>query len=282
MRLTRQKRHVCIGDVHGERDGLVRILKRARLVNKDLAWKGGDTILVQTGDVIDRGPDSEGCVELLRNLQLGAQAAGGQVIRLVGNHELMILEGNFAYVDFENREKVGQELRDDVLTGRLQGAFTDGIRLFTHAGLRPKVLGILLKEMEASASSTRNVPLHHITARMNQILREGVQSGDYSHPIFWVDPERGGTDPAGGIFWGDYDELCDSPEAWRIPQIFGHTPAGEPEMMHCWNGALVDIDLGISGVYGGHLGYLEIRGGSLRAITLDNGKWAATKIPQGT
>lgn len=281
MRRTQQKRHVCIGDVHGEREGLVRILKRARLVNKDLAWKGGDTVLVQTGDVIDRGPDSEGCIDLLRNLQLGAEAEGGQVVRLVGNHELMILEGDFTYVDFEKREQIRQGLLDDVAAERIQGAYTDGRRLFTHAGLRPKVLQVLLEEIEAPASSVRKIPLHHVAARINHILREGIKDKDYSHEIFWVDEQRGGTDPAGGIFWGDYDELCDSPEAWRIPQIFGHTPAGEPEMMHCWNGALVNIDLGISGVYGGHLGYLEVKGGSLRAITLDNGKWGARKIPQG-
>ena len=51
-------RVVAIGDVHGEYDGLVSILQRTGLIDAETHWIGGDTTLVQTGDLFDRGVGS--------------------------------------------------------------------------------------------------------------------------------------------------------------------------------------------------------------------------------
>ena len=59
-----------IGDIHGELDGLKKILIHSRLVNEKDDWIGEKSILIQTGDVIDRGPHSWGCVRLLRSRAL--------------------------------------------------------------------------------------------------------------------------------------------------------------------------------------------------------------------
>ena len=59
---------MSIADVHGDVEGLVSALKAAGLVDKDVEWTGGDAVLVQTGDVFDRGPDSLRAHELLVKL----------------------------------------------------------------------------------------------------------------------------------------------------------------------------------------------------------------------
>ena len=59
-----------IGDIHGELDGLKKILIHSRLVNEKDDWIGEKSILMQTGDVIDRDPHSWGCVRLLRSRAL--------------------------------------------------------------------------------------------------------------------------------------------------------------------------------------------------------------------
>ena len=95
-------RVIAVGDVHGEYDKFRGILLDAKLIDSSGTWIGGRSFLVQTGDMIDRGPKSIESVDLIRSLQEQAQKAGGQVVRLFGNHELMLLEGNRSYVNFLN------------------------------------------------------------------------------------------------------------------------------------------------------------------------------------
>jgi len=70
-----RQRHVVVGDVHGELEGLLEILTHAGLTNGNGNWIGGNAVLVQTGDVIDRGPHSREAVAFLRKLQGQALAA---------------------------------------------------------------------------------------------------------------------------------------------------------------------------------------------------------------
>jgi hypothetical protein len=86
-------RVVAIGDIHGSLDGLVSILQHAELIDRERQWIGGSTLLVQTGDFTDRGPQVRGVMDLLMDLERQAAAAGGQVRVALGNHELMNMLG---------------------------------------------------------------------------------------------------------------------------------------------------------------------------------------------
>lgn len=44
---------------------------------------------VQTGDIVDRGKDTIALYHLFDELRVQAEAAGGAVVSLLGNHELM-------------------------------------------------------------------------------------------------------------------------------------------------------------------------------------------------
>jgi hypothetical protein len=80
-----------IGDIHGEYEKLVRLLKDAGLVGEDLAWTGKDTVVWFMGDFVDRGPDGIAVIDLVMRLQQEAADAGGRVASLLGNHELLLL-----------------------------------------------------------------------------------------------------------------------------------------------------------------------------------------------
>eukprot|EP00262_Sarcandra_glabra_P008009 TRINITY_DN2117_c0_g1_i1.p1 TRINITY_DN2117_c0_g1~~TRINITY_DN2117_c0_g1_i1.p1 ORF type:complete len:341 (-),score=55.70 TRINITY_DN2117_c0_g1_i1:288-1223(-) len=62
-------------------------------------WTGGETVLVQLGDILDRGEDEIAILSLLRSLTIQAKAEGGAVFQVNGNHETMNVEGDFRYVD---------------------------------------------------------------------------------------------------------------------------------------------------------------------------------------
>ena len=57
--LTVPKRIVAVGDIHGDYDKFLAVLKLCQVIDGNARWSGGATHLVQTGDVLDRGPDSK-------------------------------------------------------------------------------------------------------------------------------------------------------------------------------------------------------------------------------
>lgn len=95
----------AVGDIHGDYPKLTQILTSAGLIDKNGKWTGGDATLVQTGDFLDRGPDIIPVMDLLMNLQREAPKSGGNVIVLLGNHEMMNIMGDLRYVTNETFAK---------------------------------------------------------------------------------------------------------------------------------------------------------------------------------
>jgi hypothetical protein len=92
-------RIVAIGDLHGDYGVWLDIARSAGLIDARNRWAGGNTIFVQTGDIVDRGADSLKIIRQLQSLQKEAPKAGGKVIVLLGNHEAMNVTGDLRYVD---------------------------------------------------------------------------------------------------------------------------------------------------------------------------------------
>ena len=92
---------VAIGDVHGDLTTLRGLLRSLGLVDSGDRWQGGKRHLVQTGDVLDRGPDSRKALELIMRLEKEAEAAGGRVVMVLGNHEVMNVCGDLRYTTRE-------------------------------------------------------------------------------------------------------------------------------------------------------------------------------------
>jgi serine/threonine protein phosphatase 1 len=139
---------VIIGDVHGERDRLARLLDR-------ILTRTAHVVLV--GDYVNRGPASAGVLDLL--VQLRAEAKG-KCTFLAGNHDLAFLEyvetgsfGRFAAIGgLQTLHSYLGDVRGDVhaaLLERLPGehvAFLRALRpcweatgmLVSHMGYSPE------------------------------------------------------------------------------------------------------------------------------------------------
>ena len=95
---TGVERVVAIGDIHGNYHQFVALLRSAGLIDDSENWVGGRAHLVQTGDVVDEGPESRRLMDLLMKLEEQAKSAGGMVHCLIGNHEAMDAYGDLRFV----------------------------------------------------------------------------------------------------------------------------------------------------------------------------------------
>lgn len=95
------QRIVAVGDVHGDFDGLVDILSATGLIDGDLAWTGGSSVLVQTGDLLDGKSRVRDVLDLMMRLQTEAREAGGDVVVLLGDHEVLSILGELRDVSPE-------------------------------------------------------------------------------------------------------------------------------------------------------------------------------------
>jgi len=134
----------ALGDIHGDLDRARRLLTVTGLVN-ETGWTGGRDILVVTGDMIDKGPQSLGVLRFLSTLRVQAAKAGGEVIVLAGNHEVEFL----ANPSGSKSREFGDELRsagyDPANVAKCQGEIGEilcslpfaarvGDWFFSHAG----------------------------------------------------------------------------------------------------------------------------------------------------
>jgi hypothetical protein len=114
------ERVVAVGDIHGAFDNFVAILRAAELIEGRDRWSGRRAVLVQTGDILDRGADSRRVVDLLQKLERDAQQAGGRVVSLLGNHEVMRIRDDFRYLSPGEidafKERDSEAYRESVLT----------------------------------------------------------------------------------------------------------------------------------------------------------------------
>lgn len=97
-RWEKVERIVAIGDLHGDFANYMRTLQAARLVDARGQWSGGETHLVQLGDIPDRGADTRKIIAHLGKLADQARRKGGRVHTLLGNHEAMNTYGDLRYV----------------------------------------------------------------------------------------------------------------------------------------------------------------------------------------
>ncbi|GAA96753.1 uncharacterized protein L969DRAFT_97102 [Mixia osmundae IAM 14324] len=104
-----RRRIVAIGDLHGDLNHAVRTLRNIEVINEHNHWIGKSTILVQTGDIVDRGKDTIALYHFFETLRSQAAEVGGQVVSLMGNHEMMNAMGDWRYVTKEDIESFGGE-----------------------------------------------------------------------------------------------------------------------------------------------------------------------------
>ncbi len=95
------ERVVIIGDLNGQYRVLEEALVGLGLMTPRGRWRGDKTVLIQMGDVVNRGAGARASMDLLLRLREPARNAGGEIYWFLGNHEVMSVLGHEAYVSAE-------------------------------------------------------------------------------------------------------------------------------------------------------------------------------------
>ncbi|KAL2641845.1 hypothetical protein R1flu_009432 [Riccia fluitans] len=102
------ERLIAIGDIHGDLRKAKEALMIAEVMDENEKWIGGKTVVVQVGDLLDRGGQELKTLYLLEKLKGEARKQGGDVHIMNGNHEIMNIEGDFRYVEPKGFAEFGE------------------------------------------------------------------------------------------------------------------------------------------------------------------------------
>ena len=314
-------RIVAVGDLHGDFAAWRDIARDAKLIDGKGSWSGRDATLMQTGDVVDRGPDSLKILQDLVRLQQEALRARGQVIVLVGNHEAMNVTGDFRYVsagDYaafadqrsaERREAIYAAKKDVIevayrqldpqmssdaikeawikgtplgflehqfawgpdgaigkwIVGNPAVVLLDG-NLFVHGGISPAYTHIPIAEINRQVGAALKAQSPDEQAILNNPLGplwyRGLampQAVDSAAPLHDAPAAAASIASPAPPIETQVENILSAYGAKRI--VIGHTP-NLSGIAVLYGGRLIQIDTGISAVYGGKVSYLEILDGT--------------------
>jgi len=270
-------RLVAIGDVHGDLAATRHALRLGGAIDADDRWIGGELVVVQTGDILDRGSGEQEILELFERLEGEAAKAGGAFVWLLGNHELMNSAGDFRYVtdggwaDFADAPGVDPARPD--LKDALAGA-TDEVKARAAAFLPGGPYADMFAGQDVATIVGDAVFSHagflstwtaDVTA-MNRSARCWLD-GQGATPAVLEDSDG----PVWTRAWGgaevDCARLREVLGALGVARmVVGHTPQDTGINSAC-DGALWRIDTGMSSAYGGPVQVLELTPTGGRALS---------------
>ncbi|AEV99033.1 hypothetical protein A4D02_10770 [Niastella koreensis] len=92
------KQIFVLSDIEGNFKSLFLLLRNYKIIDKYLKWSFKDNHLVILGDCFDRGEEVMECLWLIYSLEERAQRDGGHVHFILGNHEIMNMNGDWRYI----------------------------------------------------------------------------------------------------------------------------------------------------------------------------------------
>lgn len=302
--INKADRIITMGDIHGDLDVAKRMFKAAKLIDSKDNWIANpkDTIVIQIGDQIDDcRPSISKCndnraedikvIEFFNQMHEKASKQGGGVHSLIGNHEIMNVQGDFTYVSKANLKQFKYENSKGEL-GRKE-AFQPGGDLakmlactrkaviivnnimFIHAGIIPQ----LVKQLKQINGQTEKL------LYLNRVVREWLlnNKSNFSQDSILSDAK---LSPFWSRVYGEIpknisidnpkcsDEFAPMLKLFQINDVvIGHTPQIENNHGQI-NGTCFDEN-GQNRLY-------RVDGGFSKAFQLDNGHVQVLEILNGS
>ena len=267
------ERLIGLGDVHGDLQAAREALVIAGAIDADDRWIGGELVVVQTGDQLDRGDEEEAILELFERLAEEAHQSGGAFYSLLGNHEMMNVQLDLRYVtdggfgDFADTAweagDVQVEAYPEAERGRV-AAFRPGGE-WASAFAQHNTMMVV---GDTAFVHGAILPAHvaYGLERANQEVRAWML-GQADDP----DPITGGEGP---VWSRDYSDGPGAAECAALREALDAIPAARLVVGHtvqdhansACDGAVWRVDVGMAAHYGGPREVIEIVAGQVRVL----------------
>ncbi|MEZ4649370.1 MAG: metallophosphoesterase [Candidatus Eisenbacteria bacterium] len=278
-RFPAPERIVAFGDWHGDLDAARSALRLAGAIDDHDHWIGAELVVVQTGDQIDRGDEEQAILDLLDRLQDEARASGGAVHALLGNHEIMNVEGDFRYVtdggwaDFADAGVVVEEA--DSLVASLPEEHRPRATAFRPGGQYARMLA----ERNVAVIVGRTLFVHggilpgHLEyglERLNEETRAWLRGTGPMPTVYEMK-----DDPVWARQYSDEPDDADCALLYEVltrldcdRMVVGHTVQEDGITPQCGDRVWC-IDTGAAEYYGGKVQGLEITASGVRLLSVD-------------
>jgi len=230
----------AISDIEGNLEAFVMVLKDAGIMDDDNNWIFDNGHLYFVGDIFDRGNNVTECLWLLYRLESQAEAQGGKIHFIMGNHEMMNLIFNFNYVPqkyFINVQLMGETLESIYANDSELGRWLRtknlieqaGPIIFVHGGLSPQVNALNLSYDEIN---------YWGRYRMDSICQTydcNIVNGGSDYGIYWY---RGMADEE--ITQQQVDTIINNFEGEMV--VIGHTVFDNITLLYDNKVICIDLD----------------------------------------
>ncbi len=197
---------IAVSDIEGNFNALSSFLLSNKVIDENYNWAYGKGSLLLNGDMVDRGNNVLPVLWLIYKLEYQAERAGGKVHFILGNHDVMNIQGRFRYARdkyrklavligthederdnykelFSEKSHLGKWLRSKNVIEKI------GDYIFVHAGLSKELidLGMNLDEINSfirdnydTDFSEENITAKTLYSRMGPLWYRGLAT-DYKY-----------------------------------------------------------------------------------------------------
>lgn len=231
-----------VSDVEGNFPFFEKLLKSNKIIDDKFNWTFGNNHLVLLGDFFDRGTQVFESLWLIYKLEAEAEKQGGKVHFILGNHDIMNLEGDFRYVQekfFANSKHLNLDYKEWVSENSEIGKWLSskntiekiGNYLFVHAGISPKVINTGLSINDINKIISENINMKPTTEELKLLKNQ--------ESPYWF---RGYFMKHNGYELITQDEIYNICNYYKIDKlIVGHTPV--EEIKTYYNNKVIGIDV---------------------------------------
>ena len=231
-----------VSDIEGNFPFFEKLLKSNKIIDDKFNWTFGNNHLVLLGDFFDRGTQVFESLWLIYKLEAEAEKQGGKVHFILGNHDIMNLEGDFRYVQekfFANSKHLNLDYKEWISENSEIGKWLRskntiekiGNYLFVHAGISPRVINTDLSINDINKIISENINIKPTTEEL-KLLKN--QESPYWYRGYFM--KHDGYEL---IRQDEIDNICDYFKIDKL--IVGHTPV--EEIKTYYNNKVIGVDV---------------------------------------
>lgn len=271
----------AVGDLHGDLDAFKKILSSQGLFSTETSqWTGGSSHLVIVGDVVDRGPQTKELMDFIIRLEQQAAQKQGAVHTLLGNHEILVTQGNYSFAHPNDLISFKQTNTDSGIESFVNAFKRNSIYarwlrkkkvaikvndiLFVHAGLDSRAMAYSLDQINAHAQSW--VSYYQEMGNTPDRDAKWIIAEESSGPLWTRDyaPKKSSTTMA------ELEQILQHFDARQI--VIGHnlvTDLAQTTNHPIFGDKVISTDTGISSKMDYHLSIFELNNDSLILHEID-------------